>query len=143
MAAKAKPGSGGASGPLASVNWKLIMTWLVRVLAVVWFAKGVVAWGVIIGLDIGSGVAFEDQGIVSQSIIVSFAVVDIVASVGLWLLAPWGGVVWLLTATTRVALVFVAPVSIGPSLIGSGFVAAAILAFLVIGWLAGREQPAS
>ncbi len=38
-----------------------------------------------------------------------FAVIDLVAAVGLWLVAPWGGVVWLLTLMAQVFVVSIKP----------------------------------
>ena len=41
---------------------------------------------------------FPDVSAAVVAATIFFAVLDLVAAVGLWLVAPWGGVVWLLTA---------------------------------------------
>ena len=39
-----------------------------------------------------------------QATIVFFACFDLLAAVGLWLAAPWGGAIWLLCAVVEVGL---------------------------------------
>jgi hypothetical protein len=123
----------------AGVNGRRILTWFIRVLAIAWFLKGLAAWALILGVDPGSGRPFDERANTYQAIIIFFAVADIVASVGLWLLAPWGGVVWLTTASTRVALTFVVPPSIGLTQSAAAAVGVCVIAFLLMSWLAGRQ----
>ncbi len=44
-----------------------------------------------------------------QAIIVYFAVIDLVAAVGLWLTSTWGGVLWLLATLSQLLLSFFFP----------------------------------
>ena len=44
-----------------------------------------------------------------QATIVAFACFDLLAAVGLWLAAPWGGAIWLLCAVVEAASPFLGP----------------------------------
>ena len=72
--------------------------------------------------------------------IVFFAAVDPLAAIGLWLAAPWGGVLWLLCASIEVvspALGVLGAVS-GP--IGIGFDVALVALYFFLTWRAGQER---
>ena len=62
-------------------------------------------WLAVIGESDGGFLAHGTQW---QTATVFFAVIDLVAAVGLWLAAPWGAVVWL-TAAVSMAVVDVSP----------------------------------
>ena len=47
---------------------------------------------------------FENASMPWQAATVFFAVIDLVAAVGLWLAAAWGGVVWLTAAISMAAI---------------------------------------
>ena len=68
-----------------------------RTLAWVWVAKGLFNWSLVLGALPGYG-DFTMLPLPLQGSIVFFAAVDLLAAVGLWLAAPWGGVLWLLCA---------------------------------------------
>ena len=68
-----------------------------RTMACVWVAKGLFNWAVLMGLN----PRFGDFAMLPrklQTTIVFFAGADLLAAVGMWLAAPWGGVLWLLCA---------------------------------------------
>jgi hypothetical protein len=76
-----------------------------------------------------------------QSATVFFAVIDLVAAVGLWLAAPWGAVVWLTSVISMVAVEALFPQIYG----GSPWVIIVELAqlgiYLSLALLAAREHP--
>ena len=72
-------------------------------------AKGLTAWMVIFGLPGNPQPPFENRLLSYQAIIVYFAVIDLVAAVGLWLTSTWGGVLWLLAAISQMLLGFLFP----------------------------------
>ncbi|MBX9934764.1 MAG: hypothetical protein K2Y56_25175 [Methylobacterium sp.] len=79
-----------------------------RMTALLWLAKGAWAWARI--LDVWPGaVPFEAEPYGRQTVIVYFAVIDLIAAVGLWLTSAWGGVVWLLAATSALTLALLTP----------------------------------
>ncbi len=90
-------GRRGAPGLLAQLSWTNGLVWFMRTLAWVWVAKGLFNWSLVLGAFPGYG-DFTMLPLPLQGSIVFFAAVDLLAAVGLWLAAPWGGVLWLLCA---------------------------------------------
>jgi len=74
--------------------------------------------------------------------IVFFAVLDLVAGVGLWLATPWGGVLWLLIASAQIFLTLSMPGFFigGYWLIGVN--AVLILMYFALTFEAGRDADA-
>ena len=92
---------GGASG--SGFDARLTLIVYVRVLSVVFLLSGLQNWARLIGLTPADG----DFLALPTSVVVAtlfFAVADLVAAVGLWLLASWGTVVWMICALTETAL---------------------------------------
>ncbi len=110
----------GASGPKRSptassagparpeTRWDVVLVWLMRVVAVVWMVKGLSAWAEILGAR-PNAAPFETAPIGRQAVIVYFGVINLLAAVGLWLATAWGGVVWLLAATSAMVLALLTP----------------------------------
>lgn len=87
-----------------SIDWTRIFRLFLRALALLALARGLMQWGAICGLPNADGQSFEDLAPAVQGTIVFFAVIELVAGVGLWLAAAWGGVVWLLSVIVAVML---------------------------------------
>lgn len=85
-----------------SFNWETALLWYVRTLAWVWVGKGLFNWAIILGVFPGLG-SFMSMTLALQATIVAFACFDLLAGVGLWLAAPWGGAIWLLCAVVEAA----------------------------------------
>src|SRR5258708_31789545 len=68
-----------------------------RVMAVVSILKGLYHWAQVTGFIGGEEEAFENQAMAWQAATVYFAVIELVAAVGLWLAPPSGAGVWLPT----------------------------------------------
>lgn len=82
---------------------RLTLVIYVRLLSTVFLVAGLLRWATILGFGIPGG----DFLALSSPVIVAtlfFAVADLVAAVGLWLLASWGTVVWMISALTETAL---------------------------------------
>lgn len=90
-------------------RWRVVLVWFLRLLSAFWLAKGLTAWMVIFGLPGNPQPPFENRLLSYQAIIVYFAVIDLVAAVGLWLTSTWGGVLWLLAAISQMLLSFLFP----------------------------------
>lgn len=82
---------------------RLALVLAVRVLAVVFIVSGLKRWGIILG-PLAPGGDFQNLPIEPAVSTIFFSVADLVSAVGLWLLASWGTVVWLITALTEVVL---------------------------------------
>ena len=124
------------------IRWRLILVWLLRLLSVVWIGKGLMHWATILGLGLvfEPGPAFETRPLTFQAITVYFAVFDLVAGVGLWLTATWGGVLWLLAAVSQLLLGFFFPrwLTLSPILIGT--YVALVLAYFLATWAAENQE---
>ena len=123
----------------ATVRWTMLLIWFMRTMAVVWITKGLFAWSVVLGIN--HGVAdFLELPPVMRGMIGFYAVADLMAAVGLWLAAPWGGVLWLICAASEV---MAASFGAGASLIGILGVAldlALIVVYFALSWLAANER---
>src|ERR1700726_3900053 len=71
--------------------WTRRLVFFLRIMAVVSVAKGLYHWAQVTGFVGGEEEAFENQPMAWQTATVYFAVIELVAAVGLWLATPWGG----------------------------------------------------
>ena len=76
------------------------LIWYMRTLAWVWMAKGLFHWAIILGALPSLG-QFTTMALPLQATIVAFACLDLLAAIGLWLAAAWGGAIWLLVRGGR------------------------------------------
>lgn len=137
---RSQPGGAPGEGKRSRLRWRTILVWLLRLLSVAWIAKGLLQWGVILGLGPDAGPLFEARPLTFQAITVYFAVFDLVAGVGLWLTSTWGGVLWLLAAMSHLLLGFFFPrwLPLSPVLIGSYVML--MMAYFVATWAAENQE---
>ncbi len=130
----------GAAGERpAAMRWARTLVWFMRTLAVVWIAKGLFAWSIVLGID--RAVAdFIELPAVMRGTIGFFAVCDLMAAVGLWLAAPWGGVLWLICAATEAAAPLLGKQASMTSAVGLVLDVALIGVYFALGWLAANEH---
>ncbi len=95
--------------------WTRRLVLFLRIMAGVSMFKGLYHWSEVCGI-VGGDEPFESHSIAWQTSTVFFAVIDLVAAVGLWLAAAWGAVIWL----TSVASMLVLEIFF-PQVFGSGF----------------------
>jgi hypothetical protein len=120
--------------------WRLVL--FMRVLAFLSLLKGLYHWAVICGLDAPGPAGFEDHVMPYKAVTVFFAVIDLVAAVGLWLAAAWGAVVWLTAAISMVAVEILFPQVLGGRIWVIGVEGVILVAYLCLSIMAAREQPA-
>ena len=121
--------------------WTRRLVVFLRIMALVSLVKGIYHWSLVLGIGDGDGSTFEQAGTPWQAATVFFAVIDLVAAVGIWLAAAWGGVVWLTAAISMAAIELFFPQVYGGRLWIAipEFIAIAI--YIALALLAGRERP--
>ena len=121
--------------------WTRRLVFFLRIMAVVSVAKGLYHWAQVTGFVGGEEEAFENQPMAWQAATVYFAVIELVAAVGLWLATPWGAVVWLTTVVSMAVIELMFPGIYGGSLYVVGFEAVTLTLYLALAWMAARERP--
>ena len=101
-----------------------------------------VHWGQICGIGAGADGGFEAHTIAWQTSTVFFAVLDLVAAVGLWLAAPWGAVVWLTSVVSMATVELFFPQVYGGSFTVVAVEMMLLAAYLYLAIAAARERPA-
>src|SRR5258708_28535685 len=100
--------------------WTRRLVLFLRIMAVFSILKGLYHWAQVTGFIGGEEEAFENQPIAWQASTVYFAVIELVAAVGLWLATPWGAVVWLTPVVAMAGIGLMVPGIYGGSLRGGG-----------------------
>jgi len=77
-----------------------------RIVALFWLVQGLMQWRIILATDRS---IFETMPQSAAFAVIFFAVLDLIAGVGLWLATPWGGVLWLLVASAQIFLTLSMP----------------------------------
>ncbi|HEV2558824.1 MAG TPA: DUF6163 family protein [Microvirga sp.] len=124
---------------LGAMRWGFVLTWFMRLLAILWILKGLSSWAVILGIWSPVG-AFETRTMGYQATVIYFAVIDLVAAVGLWMASTWGGVLWLLAVMSHVILAVFFPRIVSAGLLTMIFFMGLIASYLVVSWMAAREE---
>ena len=124
---------------VVAARWDRVLVWYMRLLALLWIAKGLGSWAQILGA--GYPVPpFEARTLGHQATAIYFAVIDPIAAVGLWLASVWGGVMWLLAIMSHLILSFFFPAVVPGNAVSIGFFLCFIVIYLVVSWLAAGEE---
>lgn len=122
-------------------RWTRWLVWFLRGMAVLSMVKGLFHWSVVLGIGEGEDTSFTQHSVPWQTATVYFAIIDLVAAVGLWLAAVWGAVVWLTAAVSMAAVEFFFPQIYGG---GLGIVIVELLllcCYLALALQSAREHP--
>ena len=122
-------------------KWASRLVGFLRVMACAALIKGLYHWAVVCGIDAPSPAAFEAYSTPYQAATVFFAVIDLVAAVGLWLAAPWGAVVWLTSVISMAAVEALFPQIYGGRMWVIGVEVVLLLIYLWLALQSAREQP--
>lgn len=120
--------------------WTQRLVHFLRAMALLSMLAGLKYWAAICGFAFAPDGGFEAQPIAWQTATVFFAVIDLVAAVGLWLAAPWGAVVWLTSAVSMIVVEMFFPQIYDSMLFVMVFHVLMIVAYLVLAVLSAREQ---
>ena len=122
-------------------RWTRRLVLFLRVMAGVSMLKGLYHWSRVCGIGVGEGELFAYQSIAWQVATVFFAVIDLVAAVGLWLATAWGAVIWLMSVASILALEIFFPQVFGVGLL-TGLLEGALLAiYLLLALMSAQEHP--
>jgi uncharacterized membrane protein (DUF2068 family) len=133
------PVKGGEEAKNATV-WATRLLWFLRIMAGISMLNGLRYWAAVCGIAFVPAGGFEGQTVAWQTATVFYAVIDLVAAVGLWLAAPWGAVVWLTSAVSMVVIQVIFPRIYDDALPIVLFQPVVVAAYLVLAVLAAREQ---
>jgi uncharacterized membrane protein (DUF2068 family) len=122
-------------------RWTRRLVVFLRVMAAVSMLKGVYHWARVTGIGIGEGELFSHQPIAWQVSTVFFAVIDLVAAVGLWLAAAWGAVIWLMALASMLAVEIFFPRVFGGGLLTGVVEGALLVIYLVLALKSAQEHP--
>lgn len=120
--------------------WTDRLVLFLRVMAGLSMLKGLYHWGRVCGIGVGDEL-FEYHSVAWQTGTVFFAVIDLVAAIGLWLAAAWGAVIWLMSIASMLAINIFVPQVFGAS-IGTGLLESGLLGlYLYLAVKAAQEHP--
>jgi hypothetical protein len=122
-------------------TWTEYLILFLRVMAAISLVKGLYHWAQVCGLGAPADEGFEAHTIAWQTATVFFAVLDLVAAVGLWLAAAWGAVVWLTSVVSMAAVEVFFPQVYGGSLLIVLVEMTLLVAYLFLAIVAARERP--
>jgi uncharacterized membrane protein (DUF2068 family) len=121
-------------------RWTRRLVLFLRVMAGLSMLKGLFHWSRVIGIGVGDDL-FETHSIAWQTATVFFAVIDLVAAVGLWLAAAWGAVIWLMSIASMLAVEVFFPQVFGGGLISVALEIALLGLYLWLALKSAQEHP--
>jgi hypothetical protein len=124
----------------AGKQWTSRLVLFLRVMAGLSLLKGLYHWVVVCGVGAPTPAGFESYMLSYQAATIFFAVIDLVAAVGLWLAAPWGAVVWLTAVISMAAVEALFPQIYGGDLWVIAVEVLLLAAYLSLVLLSSREQ---
>src|SRR2546423_14914770 len=122
--------------------WTRRLVLFLLIMAVISILKGLYHWAQVTGFIGGEEEAFENQSMAWQTATVYFAVIELVAAVGLWLATPWGAVVWLTTVVSMAVIELMVPAIYGGSLAAGEVESVNLGAYPGPAGMAARGRPA-
>ena len=122
-------------------RWTAWFMLFLRTMAGVSLVKGLYHWAMVVGIGQGPFSAFETSSTAWQAATMYFAVIDLVAAVGLWLAAAWGGVVWLTATISMAAIELLFPQVYGGRILVVLVDVAMLAAYFLLAVAAARERP--
>jgi Family of unknown function (DUF6163) len=122
-----------------ALRWSFLLTWFMRLLSILWIMKGLSAWSTILGVWTPPG-AFEGRSTGYQATIIYFALIDLIAAVGLWMASTWGGIMWLLAVMSHLILAAFFPGTVSSGIMTMMFFLTLVAVYLAVSWLAAQDD---
>jgi len=120
--------------------WTDRLVLFLRVMAGLSMLKGLYHWSRVCGIGMGDDL-FEYYSVAWQVATVFFAVIDLVAAVGLWLAAAWGAVVWLMSVASMLAVEILFPRVFAANFATAMFETVLLGLYLFLAVKAAQEHP--
>jgi len=127
---------GGKGG---STRWGFYLVIFMRVIAGLWLLQGLMQWQLILAPESAS---IDSMPVLEAGAIVFFAVINLVAAVGLWLAVPWGGVLWLFAVSAQMFMIGFMPDMIEGGRLILALDVSLIVTYFVLSWYAVQERDA-
>ena len=115
------------------------MLWAMRLLALIYLFNGLEHWGTLVGYD-ADAVRFDAMPIQWQVVTVYFAVLMVIAAVGLWFASGWGVATWLFVAVTEMVMYLGFPDLFGEDWSAITFNSVCIVAYIAFARWAGSPE---
>ena len=122
-------------------RWTRWLVLFLRVMAGVSMLKGLYHWARVCGIGVDANDAFQYHSIAWQAATVFFAVIDLIAAVGLWLAAAWGAVIWLTAVASMLAVEIFFPQVFGGGLLTGLLEGGLLVLYLGLALKSAQEQP--
>jgi cellulose synthase/poly-beta-1,6-N-acetylglucosamine synthase-like glycosyltransferase len=120
-------------------RWTRLLIFYLRGLAMFSLVRGLTDWSRILGF-IGAEGAFESAPLTWQVTLSLYAVLNCVASVGLWLTSAWGAVLWLIVTFCEILLPWLTDNPVGPSSPLHGVMGGMVLLYIILTAVSARER---
>ncbi len=122
------------------LQWGWVLVLFMRVIGVVWLARSLDHWlDILLPAESIFETATTDE---IPALIVLFAIIDMIAGVGLWLASPWGGVLWIVAVTFEAVLTFILPALFSMPNLTLLFDLVLVMLYFSLSWLATTEKDA-
>ena len=128
-------------GDRSGGHWTRRLVLFLRAMAAISIIKGLYHWAQVIGISFGEALPFEYHSIAWQTATVFFAVIDLVAAVGLWLAAAWGAVIWLTAVASMLAVEIFFPQVFGGGWLTGVLEGALLILYLWLALKSAQEHP--
>jgi hypothetical protein len=125
----------------AAMRWTRRLVVFLRMMAVLSLIKGLYHWAQVTGIFVRPDETFELHSVAWQASTVFFAVIDLVAAVGLWLAAAWGAVIWLTSVVSMIALDLFFPQVFDGGVVLDLSEFAVLVIYLLLALKSAQEQP--
>jgi hypothetical protein len=122
-------------------RWTRRLVLFLRAMAAISMFKGLYHWARVCGIGFGETLSFEYYSIAWQTATVFFAVIDLVAAIGLWLAAAWGAVIWLTSVASMLAVEIFFPQVFGGGWLTGALEGALLALYLWLALKSAQEHP--
>lgn len=122
-------------------RWTRRLILFLRAMAAISMLKGLYHWAQVCGIGIGPTQSFEYHSVAWQTATVFFAVIDLVAAVGLWLAAAWGAVIWLTAVASMLAVEIFFPQVFGGGWLTGALEGTLLALYLWLALKSAQEHP--